>query len=98
MFTTPGGKPASSRTSTNFAPHRGVREDGFRTIGQPAIRAAPLFHAGIAIGKFQGVISPTSPTGSRIVMHILSGSSDGTVFPNIRRPSPAAYSKKSMTS
>src|SRR2546427_379986 len=41
MFTTPGGNPASSRHSTNFAPQIGVREEGLNTIGQPAMRAAP---------------------------------------------------------
>src|SRR2546427_606313 len=66
-FTTPAGKPASSSTSTNLAAQRGVRLEGFRTNEQPAIRAAPLFHAGIAIGKFQGVIRPTGPTGRRAV-------------------------------
>src|SRR5947199_10644877 len=79
MFTTPGGKPASSSTSTNRAAQRGVRLDGFRTNEQPAISAAPLFHAGIAIGKFQGVIRPTGPTGRRVVRQILVGSSDGTL-------------------
>ena len=54
--------------------------------------AAPLFQAGIAIGKFQGVMRPTGPIGCRTVRHILFGSSDGTVSPNMRRPSPAAYS------
>ena len=92
MLTTPGGNPASSSTSTNFAAQRGVRLDGFRTNGHPAIKAAPLFHPGIAMGKFHGVIRPTGPTGIRTVRHILFGSSDGTVSPNIRRPSPAAYS------
>ena len=97
-FTTPGGNPDSSRTSTNFAPHKGVREEGLNTIGQPAMRAAPDFQLGIAIGKFQGVMRPTGPTGMRIVRHILFGSSEGTVSPTIRRPSPAAYSKKSIAS
>ena len=91
-FTTPGGNPASSSTSTSFAAQSGVRLDGLRTKGHPAINAAPLFHAGIAIGKFHGVIRPTGPTGIRTVRHILFGNSDGTVSPNIRRPSPAAYS------
>src|SRR5205823_13858870 len=92
MLTTPGENPASARTSTNFAALRGVRLDGFRMNGHPAIRAAPDFQPGIAMGKFHGVIRPAGPTGIRTVRHILSGSSDGTVSPNIRRPSPAAYS------
>src|SRR6266699_2448240 len=98
MLTTPAGNPASSRTSTNLAAHSGVRLDGFSTNGQPAINAAPLFHAGIAIGKFHGVMRPTGPTGRRIVRHILLGNSDGTVSPNIRRPSPEAPPQRSITS
>src|SRR5512136_86360 len=91
MLTTPGGKPASSRHSTNFAAHQGVRDEGLSTMGHPAMSAAPLFQPGMATGKFHGVIRPTGPTGMRTVMHILFGSSDGTVSPNMRRPSPAAY-------
>src|SRR5213083_2857498 len=82
MLTVPGGNPASSRTSTNFAPHNGVSEEGLKTIGQPAMRAAPDFQLGIAMGKFQGVTRPTGPTGIRSVKHILFGSSEGTVSPN----------------
>src|SRR5437867_12435891 len=76
---TPGGKFDSSRTSANFAPHRGVREEGLNTTVHPAISAAPLFQEGIAIGKFHGVMSPTGPTGRRIEKQILFGSSEGTV-------------------
>ena len=47
------------------------------------------FHAGIAIGKFHGVIRPHTPSGSRTAMLNLLGSSDGVVTPCRRRPSPA---------
>src|SRR3989304_1271607 len=97
-FITPGGRPASSRASTNFTAHSGVRLAGLNTTVQPAMSAAPVFQAGIAIGKFHGVMRPTGPTGRRIVRHILSGSSEGTVSPKNRRPSPAAYSRKSIAS
>src|SRR6266545_800867 len=76
---TPGGRFASSRTSANFAPQSGVREEGLNTTVQPAISAAPLFQEGIAMGKFHGVMRPTGPTGSRIEKQILFGSSEGTV-------------------
>ena len=46
------------------------------------------FHAGIAIGKFQGVIAPTTPTGMRTLIMNLSRSSVGVVWPKRRRPSP----------
>ena len=38
-----------------------------------------IFHVGIAIGKFQGVMMPATPTGTRIAIANLFGSSDGTV-------------------
>ena len=33
----------------------------------PKARAGAIFQAGIAIGKFQGVIAATTPTGPRCV-------------------------------
>ena len=41
------------------------------------------------MGKFQGVIAPTTPTGMRTLIWNLSGISDGVVWPKSRRPSPA---------
>ena len=43
----------------------GVSDAGFMTTVLPKASAGALFHAGIAIGKFQGVISPKTPSGSR---------------------------------
>ena len=45
----------------------GVCSAGFITIVQPAARAGPHFQATISSGKFQGMICPTTPTGSRRV-------------------------------
>ena len=62
---------------------------GFSTTVLPQMSAGASFHDGIAIGKFHGVIAPTTPTGTRTDMLNLSGSSDGVVWPHRRRPSPA---------
>ena len=62
---------------------------GLKTIVSPQTSAGAIFQLGIAIGKFQGVIAPTTPTGMRTLIMNLSGSSDGVVWPNSRRPSPA---------
>ena len=62
---------------------------GFSTTVLPQTSAGASFHDGIAIGKFHGVIAPTTPTGWRTDMLNLSGSSDGVVWPHRRRPSPA---------
>ena len=55
----------------------------------PATRAGKSFHEGIAMGKFQGQIMPMTPTGWRVHMANLLGSSLGVVSPYMRRPSPA---------
>ena len=41
-----------------------VKEAGFKITALPHIIAGAAFHAGIAIGKFQGDIIPTTPRGS----------------------------------
>ena len=43
----------------------------------PLISAGIIFQHGIAIGKFQGVMIPAMPIGSRMLIAHLSGSSDG---------------------
>ena len=67
----------------------GVSSAGFRTTVFPQTSAGASFQAGIAIGKFHGVIAPTTPTGIRTDIWNLSRSSEGVVWPKRRRPSPA---------
>ena len=62
---------------------------GLNTTVLPATSAGTIFQDGIAIGKFHGVITPTTPIGIRTLMLNLFCSSDGVVWPNSRRPSPA---------
>jgi hypothetical protein len=45
----------------------------------PEISAGAIFQEGMAIGKFQGVITPTTPIGIRTLMLNFSRSSDGVV-------------------
>ena len=45
---------------------------GLRTTVLPQTSAGQSFQAGIAIGKFQGVIAPTTPTGMRTLIMNLS--------------------------
>ncbi len=88
-LTTPSGMPPSMSSSTKRTRQAGVSEAGFMTAVLPQISAGKSFQPGIATGKFQGVMRPTTPIGRRIAMANLSGISDGTVIPNMRRPSPA---------
>ena len=64
---TPSGKPASFASLAMRRQVSGVCSAGFITIVQPAASAGPHFQAAISIGKFQGMICPTTPTGSRRV-------------------------------
>ena len=61
---------------------------GLKTTVLPQTSAGAIFQEGIAIGKFQGVITPTTPIGWRMLMLNLSRSSEGVVWPKSRRPSP----------
>ena len=75
-----GRQPASARTSHETARRRrACRSAGLKTTVLPQISAGKIFQVGIAIGKFHGVIMPQTPTGCRIEMPDLSGSSQGTV-------------------
>src|SRR4029079_16047068 len=64
-FTTPGGTPASSRIRTKFSAESGVSVAGLKTTVLPHTSAGMIFHDGIAIGKFHGVITPHTPSGWR---------------------------------
>jgi hypothetical protein len=97
-LTTPGGTPASSSTFTKFRADNGVRVAGFSTTVFPQIRAGRIFHDGIAIGKFHGVMMPQTPMGWRMDIANLSRISDGAVWPCWRRPSPAMKNVMSMAS
>ena len=65
-FTTPGGRPARSRTSAIAMVESGVCRDDLTTSVQPAASAGAMARAAITSGKFQGVITRQGPTGWRI--------------------------------
>src|SRR5699024_12420967 len=62
-LTTPLGTPASWKALNTSIAVKGVAEAGFSTTVHPAANAGATFLVIIAIGKFQGVIAPTTPTG-----------------------------------
>ena len=63
MFSTPGGSRSSMNESRNRI-EAGVCSAGFSTTQFPAASAGASFQAAIRIGKFQGMIWPTTPSGS----------------------------------
>ena len=67
MFITPGGSPASSNTSISLTALQGVADAGLKTMVLPQIKAGAIFQAGMAMGKFHGVMIATTPKGRRTV-------------------------------
>ncbi len=62
---TSGGSPASSRISTSRWTVWGTSSDGLMITAFPQSSAGNIFQVGIAIGKLNGVIRPTTPIGRR---------------------------------
>ena len=67
IFTTPSGKLHSNNNSPILSAVKGVYSAGFRIIVFPPASAGAIFIVAIKIGKFQGVIDATTPTGSYLV-------------------------------
>ena len=88
-FTTPPGTPASASASTMRQALNGAAEAGFNTTVLPQTSAGASFHAGIALGKFHGVISAATPSGRRNAKVWTRSRSEGTSSPASREPSPA---------
>ena len=87
---TPAGSPAASKIFAKCQAISGVSPAGLNTAVLPATSAGISFQDGIANGKFQGVMTPTTPIGARTDIAHLLGISLGVVTPYMRRPSPAA--------
>ncbi|MCY1540680.1 hypothetical protein D9M68_763330 [compost metagenome] len=63
MFRTPGGS-RSPMTSISTRIDTGVCSAGLSTTQLPAASAGASFHTAMRIGKFHGMIWPTTPMGS----------------------------------
>ncbi|CAB4705895.1 unannotated protein [freshwater metagenome] len=63
ILTTPSGSRSLMRSIKNII-ETGVCSAGFRTTQLPAARAGASFQTAIKIGKFHGIIWPTTPRGS----------------------------------
>src|SRR4051812_28437219 len=85
---TPAGRPVLARISASVHAQPGVHCAGLNTTVLPNASAGAIFHAGIAIGKFHGVIRPTTPIGSRVISTSTPGRTDGTFSPESRSASP----------
>ena len=65
MFTTPGGRPASSTASASRYGSSDVSGAGLSTIVEPDARHGPSFIAMMYSGTFHGVMPAHTPTGAR---------------------------------
>jgi hypothetical protein len=57
----PAGTPPARSAWTSIAPQPGVCSAGLRTAVLPVARAAAAMPSGMAIGKFHGEMTPTTP-------------------------------------
>jgi hypothetical protein len=65
-FRTPAGRSVrSTARRPRCAPDQGDSGDGFSTTVQPAASAAPTLARSSSTGMFHGVITDTTPSGSR---------------------------------
>ncbi len=64
---TPGGMPASSASRASSIEDAEVISDGFITMVLPAARAGASDMIAMKVGEFHGVMTPTTPSGSRSV-------------------------------
>ena len=62
---TPAGSSASTMHSASFTAQTDVEDAGVHTTAFPAARAGAISSAGIVYGQFHGVITPTTPRGTR---------------------------------
>ena len=65
MLKTPGGRSASAIASAITAEQSEVEDAGFQTTALPAANAGATTSAAIVYGQFQGVMTPTTPRGTR---------------------------------
>mmetsp|Transcript_2476 Transcript_2476/g.2914 ORF Transcript_2476/g.2914 Transcript_2476/m.2914 type:complete len:208 (+) Transcript_2476:740-1363(+) len=69
-FTTPSGTPASWSSSMTRNIVLGTFSEGFRIMQLPVVMAIGSVHIGTMIGKLNGTIDATTPSGSRISWHV----------------------------
>ena len=60
---------------------------GFHTTVLPYTSAGASFHAGIAMGKLNGVMTPTTPTGLRVTRICSPARGEAKISPACRSPS-----------
>ena len=85
----PAGRSVSAMISANATAEAGTRLAGFHIIAFPKARAGAIFHTAVAVGKFQGLTTATTPTGSRRTSISISGRTESALSPIWRSTSAA---------
>ncbi|MNI74512.1 hypothetical protein D3C73_1306000 [compost metagenome] len=85
----PGGRGWRLMISVSAQALAGTRLAGLNTTALPKARAGAIFHAAVAMGKFHGVMMPTTPTGSRWTSMSIPGRTEAAVSPIWRSTSAA---------
>ena len=80
--------------STSAHGDAGASSAGLKTTQLPNASAGAIFQAGIASGKFHGVIAATTPTGSRVISTSMPGRVESIFSPPGRSASPAKNLKR----
>ena len=71
----------ASRISAIRRSGSGPQGDGFTTTEHPMASAGAILRVSIALGKFQGVMQATTPTGCLMTTTLLSSEGAGIVSP-----------------
>ena len=94
-LTTPVGVPQRAIRSTTYRAVSGVCGAGFSTTVQPAASAGAILRVAMAAGKFHGVMSRHTPTGSGSTMMRLSPAGAWRISPATRTASSLNQRKNS---
>ncbi len=79
---TPAGSPASSNSrASRTPPETAVCTSGFRMTALPRASAGATARADRISGKFHGLITPTTPSGTRLAMLCRPASLVGSSWP-----------------
>ena len=86
---TPAGMSCFAMISDNATADAGVRVAGFHTTALPKASAGASFQLAVAIGKFHGEMTATTPNASRRTSMSTPSRTESALSPDARRVSAA---------
>ena len=85
----PAGISCFAIISVNRTALAGVRFAGFQMTALPKAKAGAIFQEAVAVGKFQGLMTVTTPMGSRRTSISTPGRTESAVSPICLKTSAA---------